>query len=52
MSKNQKSGYGLIIGAAIGTLLFILTQQAYLIAIGAGLGLVFGSMLAKKKNSG
>jgi len=49
LSKQQKPGYGLIIGASIGTLFFILTQQAYLIAVGAGLGLVFGSMLATKE---
>ena len=53
--KNNKyllPGWGLILGAAIGGGLFIMTGQV-LYFVGAGLGLVFGAMaqsyLAKKE---
>jgi hypothetical protein len=43
--KGIGVGFGIIIGAAIGTLFFALTSQTVLIAIGAGLGVVFGAIL-------
>ena len=38
-------GSGIIIGAAIGTLLFAISGQASLIGIGAALGVVLGAIL-------
>ena len=46
---NNYSGFGLVLGAAIGTLFFVFTQQAFLIGVGAGLGLVLGSVIGQNK---
>ena len=40
------SGFGLILGAAVGTLAFVFTMQAVFIGFGAALGLVFGSIIS------
>ena len=50
MSKQQYKkdswvGYGIIIGAAIGTVIFSLTNQPWYIAAGVSLGIVMGAII-------
>lgn len=45
MSDKKQAGYGIILGALIGTMMFIFYNKPYLIAIGAALGLVLESIL-------
>jgi len=43
-------GFGLIIGVGIGTCLGVIYNNALFSAFGAGLGIVFGSMIAFSKS--
>lgn len=42
------AGVGLIFGAAIGVVLFALTENAVWIGLGAGLGILFGAGFARR----
>ncbi|MGD2043935.1 MAG: hypothetical protein PVJ28_09825 [Acidimicrobiia bacterium] len=43
------AGVGLIFGAAIGTVLFALTDSPVWIGLGSGLGIVFGVALGRQR---
>jgi multidrug transporter EmrE-like cation transporter len=43
------SGFGLVLGAAAGTILFAFTGRPWDIGIVAGLGLIFGAMIGLQK---
>lgn len=43
--KGMYAGMGIILGAAAGSLLFVLTNQAWYIGAGAGIGLVLGAIV-------
>ena len=43
-NKGLLVGLGLVFGAAIGTLFFIFSNDAWHIAAGAGIGIVVGSI--------
>ena len=47
--KRNYVALGLIIGAAIGTFVFIYTQQAMHIGFGAALGLIAGAMITSNQ---
>lgn len=49
--KGTGVGFGIILGAVIGTLFFVITGQAVLIAMGAGLGVVLGAILESMTTS-
>ena len=46
--KPIPAGVGLIFGAAIGTVLFALTENAVWLGLGAGLGILFGAGFARR----
>jgi hypothetical protein len=46
--KPMPAGVGLIFGAAIGVVLFALTENAVWIGLGAGLGILFGAGFARR----
>jgi hypothetical protein len=46
--KPLPAGVGLIFGAAIGTVLFALTENAVWIGLGAGLGILVGAAYARR----
>ena len=48
--KPIPAGVGLIFGAAIGVVLFTLTENAVWIGLGAGLGILFGAGFAKRNS--
>ena len=43
------AGFGLVFGAAIGVVLFALTDSPVWIALGSGLGLIFGAGIARRR---
>jgi LPXTG-motif cell wall-anchored protein len=43
------SGFGLVIGAGIGTLIFLVTTNVWLIAAGAGVGSLIGAIIGLRK---
>lgn len=43
------AGVGLILGAAIGTVLFALTENPVWIGLGTGLGIIFGAAFGRRR---
>jgi hypothetical protein len=43
------TGVGLIFGAAIGTVLFALTENPVWIGLGTGLGIIFGAAFGRQR---